>query len=136
MATQGFDLAELDTASLSNEGIDVAIYHPTTKADLGISITVHGADSDVFRKAQRAQQNRRLKNMARGRNGSKLTAEELETEGLDTLVACTKSWAGVVLQGKALDCEDENVRAVYVKFPWIREQVEDAIGDRANFIKG
>ena len=130
------DLANIDTIKGANEGFDVQIYHPATNEDLGITINVIGKDSDEFQKITREQTKKRMQKATKGgfRNVT-IPVEELEEDSLKLLAACTKSWKGVVENGKAIECTKENAMAIYEKYPWIREQVDTAIGDRANFIK-
>jgi hypothetical protein len=124
---------DLTSLAVSSEGSVLTLTHPVTGADLPVKITLLGTDSPVFRKAQRAIVNRRLKQAKK----TTLTAEEIEAEGVDALVACTVSWEGVELDGKKLDCTPENIRRVYtdVRLPFIREQVDSFIAERANFMK-
>ena len=131
------DLSSIDTVKGSNEGFDVQIYHPGTNEDLGISIHVLGKDSDEFIKVSRAQSKKRLAKMSKGgfRNTAPVPVEEIDQDSLALLAACTKSWKGVIVEGKAIECTPDNVVMIYERFPWIREQVDTAIGDRANFIK-
>lgn len=131
------DLSKIDTVKGSNEGFDVQIYHPGTNEDLGITIHVLGKDSDEFIKVSRAQSKKRLAKMSKGgfRNTSPVPVEEIDQDSLVLLAACTKSWKGVIVEGKAIECTPDNVVMIYERFPWIREQVDTAIGDRANFIK-
>lgn len=126
------DLAQLDTTAAANEGADIELLHPTTGAPLGVLITVCGTDSDAYRQALRERQNKRLRNAKRG--GATLTAEEIEAEALDLLVRCTSGWTGVELDGKPVAFTREAARDLYRRFRWIREQVDTAIEDRANFL--
>lgn len=130
------DLANIDTVKGANEGFDVQIYHPATNEDLGIVITVIGKDSDEFQKITREQTKRRMQKATKGgfRNVT-IPVEELEEDSLKLLAACTKGWSGVVFDKKPVEFSKENAMMIYEKFPWIREQVDTAIGDRANFIK-
>jgi hypothetical protein len=136
--TKGIDLATIDTVKGSNEGFDVCIYHPGTNEDLDITINVLGKDSDEFQKVSRAQSKKRMAKMTKG-GGFRVTptipVEEIEQDAIALLAACTKSWNGVVVEGKAIDCTTDNAVMIYERFPWIKEQVDIAIGDRANFIK-
>jgi len=132
------DLASIDTVKGSNEGFDVKIYHPGTLVDLGIVINVLGKDSDEFQKISRAQSKRRMAKMTKGGfRPQNLTPapEEVEQDGIELLARCTKSWSGVIIQGKEIEYNYENVLIVYERFPWIKEQIDTAVGDRANFIK-
>ncbi len=132
------DLAAIDTVKGANEGFDVQIFHPGTNVDLGIVINVLGKDSDEFQRVSRAQSKKRMAKLTKGGfRPQNMTPppEELEADGIALLAACTKAWSGVVVEGKALDCTTDNAAMVYERFPWIKEQVDAAIGDRANFIK-
>jgi hypothetical protein len=132
------DLANIDTVKGSNEGFDVNIYHPGTMVDLGIKINVLGKDSDEFQKVSRAQQKKRMAKMTKGgfRVQSLTPApEEVEQDGLELLAKCTRSWSGVVIDGKDVEFSHANALMVYERFPWIKEQVDTAIGDRSNFIQ-
>ena len=129
------DLANIDTVKGAIEGLTLR-FTPATNEDLGITINVIGKDSDEFQKITREQTKKRMQKAAKGgfRNVT-IPVEELEEDSLKLLAACTKGWSGVVENGKAVECTKENAMAIYEKYPWIREQVDTAIGDRANFIK-
>ncbi|MBF0375535.1 MAG: hypothetical protein HQL38_18530 [Alphaproteobacteria bacterium] len=130
------DLASLDTAACANRGAAMTLLHPATRQPLldsegqAVAITLAGQDSEAWRKAQRIVSNRRL--AARGK--AKLTAEELEVEALEMLARCTLAWTGVVIDGKALDCTPANARHLYERLPWVREQADDFVADRANYL--
>jgi len=131
------DLAAIDTVKGSNEGFNVRIFHPGTNEDLDISITVLGKDSDAFQKVSRAQNKKRMAKMQKGgfRSITPAPLEEIEQDGITLLAACTTGWSGVIIEGKEIPFSTDNVVMVYERFPWIKEQVDTAIGDRANFIK-
>jgi hypothetical protein len=130
------DLANLDTVKGANEGFDVNIYNPATNEDLGITIKVLGKDSDEFQKVSRVQSKKRMAKLTKGGfRSTQVPLEEIEQDGLELLAVCTKSWSGVVVDGKSPECNKENAISLYERFPWIKEQVDTAIGDRANFIK-
>lgn len=131
------DLSTIDTVKGANEGFDVTIYHPGTHEDLDIVIRVLGKDSDEFQKVTRAQSKKRMARLNKGgfRSGAILTPEEIEQDGIELLAACTLSWSGVVIDGAEVSCNRESALSLYERFPWIKEQIDTAIGDRANFIK-
>jgi hypothetical protein len=132
------DLAQIDTVAASNEGFRVQIYHPGTHEDLDIMIDVLGKDSDECQKMSRIQSKKRMAKMAKGgyRSNQVIPLEEIEADNLELLAACTKGWTNVILDGKLVECNKANAVMIYERFPWIKEQVDIAIGDRANFIKG
>jgi hypothetical protein len=131
------DLSTIDTVKGSNEGFDVRIYHPGTNEDLDIIINVLGKDSDEFQKVSRSQSKKRMAKLNKGgfRGNTTIPVEEIEQDNIILLASCTKSWSGVVVEGKEIPCTVDNAVMIYERFPWIREQIDAAIGDRANFIK-
>jgi hypothetical protein len=138
MKKKGIDLSSIDTVKGANEGFDVQIYHPGTNEDLGVTINILGKDSDEFLKVSRAQSKKRMAKMTKGggfRN-VQIPIEEVERDGLELLAACTKSWSGVIENGKVIECNKDNAIDLYERYPWVKEQVDTAMGDRANFIKG
>jgi hypothetical protein len=93
-----------------------------------------GSDSEAYRKVKDANTNRRLKAGQRGRI-IEISAEQLEAEETEVLVACTIAWSdNFVIFGEKLPCTPVNARKVY-RIPMIREQVEAWIKDRGNFLK-
>lgn len=122
-------------------GVPVSILHPVTRLETGITVTVIGTDSETCKKIQRKQLNRRLELQAKTRNNKlSMTAEELEKEALDVLVACVVAWHTgerpeiEMNEGEWLPCTPENVKRVLTELPWLKEQLDQEIGDRANFL--
>jgi hypothetical protein len=97
-------------------------------------ISVVSLDSPEVQKVQKAALNKRLK--MRGR--VTMTADELEAERAEALVAATKDWYLVGLDGSPLDAplNDTTARTIYsdLRFSWIKEQVSEALDDRATFL--
>jgi hypothetical protein len=139
------DLASLDTATASEKGAIIPIVHPTTKEPIGINIKVLGKHSDTFRELVRDRINKRVKqeSMAarRGKHLDPRTAEEIERDALEMLVACTLGWDSgegkdyIFFEGQQLKYSPQNALTVYSKLIWLREQVDEAIGDLENFIQ-
>jgi len=133
--TPGFDLAQFD-ASAASSGSRMTIADPVTGEDTDLWIQLQGKDSDEYRKAQRAIANRRLRQSQRRRNRFELTAEEIEEEALDLLVAVTIGWSDTLyLDGKPLPFSADNARSLYTRFAWLKEQVDRFVDDRANFMR-
>jgi hypothetical protein len=128
-----FDLTSLDTSEAAETGAVLEVLHPTENTPLGIKITLAGADSDIYRKTVNKNVNKRVQRMKPGQS-LPFTAEEQEESGLNLLAVCTLAWEGIVVEGDALPCNKENAKMVYQRFPWIKEQVDQFIGDRANFL--
>lgn len=118
----------------------VTLLHPKTRQPIRDEagneafISVVSLDSPEVQRVQKAAMNKRLK--MRGR--VTLTADELEAERAETLVAATKAWHLVTTDGKALDVPltETAARTIYTdaRFAWIKEQVSEALDDRATFL--
>jgi len=151
------DLASLDTIAASDAGARIEILHPVNKEPIGIFITLLGKHSTTFRELVREKINKRVKaeSMAskRGKTLDPRTAEEVEAEALEMLVACTLSWETEIYEGEGKDKKVKEVKptiffdgqhllfnhangiTVYSRMLWLREQIDDAIGDLENFIQ-
>jgi len=128
------DLSKFD---LSPEGEEMVVTHPATGAQLidestgePVTITLVGRDSDEFRTAQRKNIDKRAAMQKR-----MMSFEEIEAEATDTLVACTKGWKHVGLDGEDLPFSAENARKLYTRYYWLREQVDVFVARRANFFR-
>lgn len=129
------DLSALDTQKGANAGHRLVLVHPKTGEALDCSIRIFGADSTVYQTQLREQQRQARERFSR--QGKVLrTPEEDAAAELDLLIAATGGWDGIELDGAVLTFTPENARALYGRFPWIREQVDRAINDRAHFLPG
>jgi hypothetical protein len=131
------DLCDLDVRKGAEAGFELQLAHPQSGTPLPIFITVLGADSDLYQTALRTQQRRRMERLARGKR-TPITPEEIEEDALALLAGITTAWRtapGVTLDGQAFPAFSQNAaKQIYQRFPWIREQVDQAMGDRANFL--
>ncbi len=125
------DLNNLDFKATAQDGATVDITHPTTGEDTGIKIFVKGKDSADYRKKSLEIQNRRIAKLSKGKSFS---AEMSETEGLELLAAVTTGWDGIKRGGVVVSFSEAEARDLYAGFPFIREQVDAAVADRANFL--
>lgn len=130
-AATSFDFATLDSAAKADDGADLAVLHPVSGEKLGVVIRLAGADSAVHRKAAAAIASRR----AKGGFRRTINLDDLQTESIEVLARCTLGWSGVVLDGKDVPCGKEAAVTLYTRFPWLREQVETFISDRANYLQ-
>lgn len=128
------DLSNLDTNKASEVGAVLEVLHPTANTPLGIKITLAGVDSDLYRRTINKNVNKRVQRMKPGQS-LPFTAEEQEESSLELLAICTLGWENVVVDGEAIPHSKENAKELYARFPWIREQVDMFIGDRANFLR-
>jgi hypothetical protein len=129
-----FDLPEFDTRA--STGFELQLLDLRTNVPTERYITIHGVDSEVYRAASIEQQ-RRWINKKQNRRAPSLSPEELENETIGMLAACTTGWRGFRdRKGDEIAFSREAAVALYRQFPAIRDQVSDAMGERANFLKG
>lgn len=135
MQENTIDLSELNTAGVADQGYELTIAHPKTGAPTSMKITLLGADSEAYREKSNAFQRARVDRMNKSRRMA-VSPEEIEAEGTELLVAVTTGWSGFTLDGAELPYSVANVRRVYGHpgWRWLREQVDQAVGDRANFL--
>jgi len=128
-----FDLPDFDTRS--GAGFELQLLDPKTNRPTERYLTVHGVDSDAYRAASMEQERRWLKSKVNRRTAARLSPEELESETITTLAACTSDWRGITdKKGEAVPFSRAAAIELYRQFPAIREQVAEAMGDRANFL--
>jgi len=130
------DLMNIGT---TKETTDVTLYNPINSELLvnedksEMTITIHGPYSKKYKTISHAQQNRRLMKAQRTGGKLNLTAEELEASALDLLVKCVDGWS-ITLGGEKPECKESKVREVFETLPWVREQVDAALGDAQAFL--
>jgi hypothetical protein len=131
-----FDLTILDTSPVADSGSVLEVLHPVDNTPIGITITVAGIDSDLYRKTANKMQNKRTQRIKPGQPFA-YTAEEQEADRIKLAAACTLAWTGVVMNGEELPCTPDNVMALYSNpgFSWLLDQVNAFMGDRANFLR-
>lgn len=123
----GFDLAALE----QDDTAIIQLVHPSTGDEIGATVTVYGQDSEIFRTESRKAEARYTEYSRRNR-GKFMPPEERERLDRNKIIACTKSIDGLEYKGAPLTDAEE----IYTRYPWIYEQVVQAVMDRGNFIKG
>jgi hypothetical protein len=128
------DLAELDpVVQQQEEGILVPIMNMDGRSPLGFSVRVAGPDSE---RAARERENWQTALMARGTVEALTPAERAEFS-LNYLVGVTIGWGEgdrIQLDGNILEPTPENFRKLYVRFRFIREQIDLSAGNREDFL--
>lgn len=130
-----FDLGNMVPADES-VGEFLHLLHPGTGEPIydetgePVGINLLGKDSKEYRSSQRAISNRRLNR----KGNAAITAERIEAEANEVLAKCTKSWKGIVLNGESLECNFNNAKNLYATVPWVKEQVDEFVAERANFL--
>ena len=150
------DLGDVDTIAASNKGAEIELLHPATQEKLGIFWSGIGRDSDAFKDMMREDidtTNRRNAQLrARGKQIPPKTFDEQEDEAINLLVVCSTGWRTVVkddrgkiveaesgpfliMRGEKLEFNVPNAKRVLREMPWIRRQIDEAIGDMELFMK-
>jgi len=121
---------------LCNSGTAIMnVRHPVTDEDLmfdnkPVQIEVYGKDSDVARKAMKAAAQKAL-----SKRNQRTDVDAAISSAASLLASCTAGWSNVSIDNKPLEFSFDNACEIYTKYHWLREQVDEFIGDRANFFK-
>lgn len=133
------DLKQYDSKTRANEGAKMHVKHPVTMDPLyhddetPVTITLAGVDSDQFQAALQERTNRRLKQAMRQPESEDIGAGVL-TDSVETLADCTLDW-NIEYEGEIPECTPAKAREIYEALPWLKEQVDAFIRNRANYLK-
>ena len=117
------------TQADANRGFEFQVYDDTgEKVDWFISVV--GVDSDAYREKQNEQKRRNIANINRTRSLA-IGLGNAESDAIELLAASTTGWRGT--EAIAPYSHAEALR-IYTDFPQVREQVDRAVGERANFL--
>ena len=128
---QPLDLSSLDLVAKSDAGFRLELVHPASQDALGVFVTVAGTDSKRYADLQREVADKRLNKRGPKRNDFAFYEEEARR----VVAGCVMGWDGVVVDGEELPYTEANALALLERFPWIREQVQTAMGDRGNYLQ-
>jgi len=97
-----------------------------------VTITLYGSSSKQYRNALTAMQNRQIKRSSTKKQAS---AEVMREESTELLVACAATSKELTLNGKPVKAEAD-FRELFsdTQYSWVRDQVDTALGDTANFL--
>lgn len=132
------DLSQFSTAKLSEEGSVLKIldeYGEPLVAENGefVTITLLGRDGEKYQKHLLSRQDRRLKDLQRGKKYTPPTSTEMHEEELERSALCTVAWTNIDKGGEEYPCTYENALALYRSNKYVADQVESFISDRSNF---
>lgn len=134
------DLRKLDTkesaakgAILKLKGPDGSILKDEASGEPW-TIELLGSDAEDYVKVQKRFSDKRLRGGIQKVANAPLNSDELEAEGIELLVTATKGWENLILDGKPLEYNNANARKLYTDFPFVREQVQEFINDRTNYL--
>jgi hypothetical protein len=127
----------LDSLSLKDT-VELQLRHPVSDELLfadkeqtePVALVLYGTSSKQYRNAVSAMQNRQLK-----RGKKPVSAELMREESVNLLVACSDKAINLTYKGAPVDNEDA-FRSLYSDpaFSWLKDQVDNALGDVSNFL--
>lgn len=130
-------LSKFDTVTKSNAGADIPLLDLRTKQPTDVVFTILGTDSDVFKDLQ-SERGRKLMEevQARGK-GYAPTREDMDRSTCELLAKCTVGWSGLAEDdGTPIPFSQDRAIDIYMRYPRIRDQINTAMADPANFLMG
>lgn len=127
------NLAAFDVETGSNSGARLELIDKFGKKS-GEWIVLLGMDSKdaTSRLSEQAQER-----VARATRGDRtVTVEQVRQERCELLAALTKEWSFKTGDAVPFPCTIDNARNIYVASVLVREQVEEFVNRRANFLQG
>lgn len=94
------------------------------------TITILGSDSDLFRKAQMRNQEKVLDGYARNKK-KKTDLTEARIKGAELVARCTTGCHLVDEKNNDVKFSIDGMVKLYMKYPWMLEQVENHMSDRS-----
>lgn len=132
------DLAKLDLTEHANNGATLEVLHPisgellTDNNNKPVTVTLLGSDSTQMREAMSA----RAKKQINSKKPNQITTiDDAEQASAELLASVVVSWSGIEENGKAVECNNQNVVAILKRYSWLRLQIDQFVSDRANFFK-
>jgi hypothetical protein len=131
-----FDLSKNNPADVAEAGYEFKVMLPDgTETD--IKIKVRGVHSPVVKAFGREvlKEMKMKEEAAKRRNKlpEDMTIEEAEDFAVRAAIVRTISWQNIGEDGQEIPFTKENAQRIYLKYPWIREQVMEQSNDVFNF---
>lgn len=123
----------------SSDTVEVTIVHPTSYEPLTnedgspMVITMYAPHSKEYKAAMHEQTNRRLK-QAQSKKKMEITAEDLEAATIELLAKTTKDWK-ITFGGVKPKFNVDKAKEIYTEVFWLRDQLDEAIGNSLDFTK-
>ena len=128
------DLKKYNLTERADNGATLDLVDPITGETLeGVTFMLLGTDSAAYREHTRGIQRARIAKLAKSRSKS-LDLSVSEREEAETLAVCTIGWEGIKYGEVELEYSHDAAVQLYLNHPWIKDQVDAFIGDRANFL--
>ena len=101
------------------------------KKPTDIVIHLVGSDSEICQAALEANREKLLARVSETGDATVTKKDEMAIK-IETLIACTTGWEGILMNGEEYKFSPENARKLY-QTNWIREQLIAFVDNRENF---
>lgn len=132
--TPSADLDCFDTRTLSEEGVEMELKALKTGRGSGAYIKLLGMDSERFMSIVDERAREITERASRSITTDYTPTERMERTA-DLCARCTIGWRGLAKGGVDITHSVQAARQLYLDYPAIRDQVNEFIGERSNFIK-
>lgn len=134
MSQDATDLDSLETVSRAEAGASMRLKDPASGKPLAGVLVVRGYDSETYKALVNEQQRRRLDRIRA--QDERPTPEDLDADALELDCALVVGWSGLNVGGRPFEYSGANVRTLFARWPWIREQVGAFAAQRGHFLSG
>lgn len=124
------NLAEIKPQTHSHE-----VTKPGSAEPIGLRLELVSMNDERTKAARRSLENKHLHRRQRNKS---LTADELHKDRVETVVGAVVGWtwhSGLSWNDEELEFTKPNLRTVLEALPWLVDQLDEAIGDEANFFR-
>lgn len=113
----------------SNDQFEFYLRHPVTDEPTDILVGVYGSDSRKYKAVSHSLKNEVL-------SGGKRTSESAEARGLKLIAQCVYRLDNCIIEGEEIAPDPKGVERVCKEYPWAKDQIDQAIHRRDNFLPG
>jgi len=120
--------------------VEVLLVHPSSGEELHnedgtpMTITVYAQHSPEYKAVFYEMSDERLKTMSKD-GKIELKTADMEKASLEALAKTTKDW-NITFDGDQPELTVANAKAIYTEVFWIKEQLEVALANSLDFMKG
>ena len=125
------DISKIRLADKSEQGSTLVVLDPVTGVETDLKIKLAGTDSFIYRNWLKRMSNKKLGNFKK----KGFSYEESERSSVELLAELTLGWEGLEADGEPIVYSREKAIDLYSdpNMKWLREQVDEFVGERANF---
>ena len=123
----------MDITSIAASERPVEINHPGTGEPIGLTVTLRPESDPEVEAVRRKWLNEKLQ-----RRSGRMTAERLEEVQITLITAAVTGWdwAGdLTFKDEKPEFTPANLRKVLRELPWVKAQLDEALGDEAAFFQ-